>query len=73
MRISFSTPVLPKSGALVLLVAEGARLEGLPAEADRRTGGQIARAMAAGNFTGKRDTTLDLVAPGGGWSRRPPV
>ena len=69
MKISFSSPVLPKSGVLILLVPEGAKPEGLPAEADRRTGGQIARAMAAGNFTGKRDTTLDLVAPGGGWSR----
>ena len=69
MKISFASPSLPKSGVLVLLVAEGARLEGLAAEADRRTEGQIARAMAAGRFTGKRDTTLDLVAPGGGWSR----
>jgi leucyl aminopeptidase len=69
MKISFASPSLPKSGVLVVLVAEGARLEGLAAEADRRTEGQIARAMAAGRFTGKRDTTLDLVAPGGGLSR----
>ena len=69
MKISFSTPALPKSGVLILLVPEGARLEGQPAEADRRTGGQIGRAMAAAAFTGRRDTTLDLVAPGGGFSR----
>jgi hypothetical protein len=69
MKTSFVSPALPKSGMLVLLVPEGAHLDGLPAEADRRTEGQIARAMAAGRFTGKRDTTLDLVAPGGGWSR----
>ena len=69
MKISFVSPVLPKTGVLVLLVAEGKGLEGLAAEADQRTGGQIARAMAAAKFTGKRDTTLDLVAPGGGWTR----
>jgi leucyl aminopeptidase len=69
MKISFASASLPKSGVLVLLVPEGAKLEGLPAEADGRTGGQISRAMAAASFTGKRDTTLDIVAPGGGWSR----
>jgi leucyl aminopeptidase len=69
MKISFAPAALPKSGMLVLLVPEAGRLEGLAAEADRRTGGQIARAMAAAGFTGKRDTTLDIVAPGGGWSR----
>jgi leucyl aminopeptidase len=69
MRISFASPALPKSGVLILLVAEGTKLDGLSADADRRTGGQIGRAMAAAAFTGRRDTTLDLVSPGGGWSR----
>ncbi|MCA3575046.1 MAG: leucyl aminopeptidase [Aestuariivirga sp.] len=69
MKISFAAPALPKSGLLILLVPEGARLEGALGEADRRTGGQVGRAMAAASFTGRRDTTLDLVAPGGGWSR----
>jgi leucyl aminopeptidase len=69
MNITFASATLPKSGVLILLIADGAKLEGLSAEADRRTGGQIKRAMAAAGFTGKRDTTLDIVAPGGGWSR----
>jgi len=69
MKISFAPLSLPKSGLLILLVPEGARLEGQPAEADRRTSGQIGRAMAAAAFTGRRDTTLDLVVPGGGFSR----
>ena len=69
MKISFSSPALPKSGALVLLIPEGGALAGLAAEADGRTDGQIARAMAAAGFSGRRDTTLDLVAPGGGFSR----
>jgi leucyl aminopeptidase len=69
MKISFSAPSLPKSGVLVLLIPEGGALAGLAAEADGRTKGQVARAMASAGFTGKRDTTLDIVAPGGGFSR----
>ena len=69
MKISFGAPSLPASGVLILLVPENAALAGSAAEADGRTGGQIARAMAAAGFTGRRDTTLDVVAPGGGFSR----
>ena len=69
MKISFAAPALPKSGLLILLVPEAPELEGLAAEADGRTGGQIRRAMEAAGFTGRRDTTLDIVAPGGGFSR----
>ncbi|WP_421693194.1 leucyl aminopeptidase [Aestuariivirga sp.] len=69
MKISFSAATLPKSGVLILLVPEGTALTGLAAEADRRADGQIKRAMAAAGFGGRRDTTLDIVAPGGGFSR----
>lgn len=69
MKISFAASALPKSGLLILLVPEAPELEGLAAEADGRTGGQIRRAMEAAGFTGRRDTTLDIVAPGGGFSR----
>ena len=69
MKTRFASPSLPKSGILVLLVADGAKLAGLAAEADKRTGGQIARAIKAAKFTGRRDSTLDLVAPGGGFDR----
>ena len=69
MKIQFSPASLPKSGVLILLVPEGHSLAGLAAEADRRTGGQIRRAMTAAGFTGRRDSTLDIVAPGGSYSR----
>ena len=69
MKISFGAPTLPASGVLILLVPENAALAGAATAADGRTGGQIARAMAAAGFTGRRDTTLDVVAPGGGFSR----
>ena len=69
MKISFSPASLPKSGVLILLVPEGQPLAGLAAEADRRSGGHIRRAMTAAGFTGRRDSTLDIVAPGGSFNR----
>ena len=69
MKISFASPALPKSGILVLLVPEGQALSGLAGEADSRSGGQVARAIKEAGFTGKRDSTLDIVAPGGGFGR----
>ena len=69
MKISFGSPTLPKSGVLILLVPGGGALARPAAEADARPGGQGARAMGAAGFSGRRDTTLDLVAPGGGFSR----
>lgn len=69
MKVSFASPSLPKSGVLILLVPEGGSLSGLAAAADSRSDGQISRAMQAAGFTGKRDATLDIVAPGGGFSR----
>ncbi len=69
MKTSFVSPRLPKSGALILLVPDGAALSGLAEAADKRCDGQVTRAMKAAAFTGKRDSTLDIVAPGGGFSR----
>ena len=69
MKIKFAGSTLPRSGVLVLLVAEAKTLTGAAAEADRRTKGQLSRAMTAAAFTGKRETQLDMVAPGGGFDR----
>lgn len=69
MKISFAKPALPRAGALVLFKSEGKPLEGLAASADDRTKGQVGRAIAAADFTGKRDSSLDVLAPGGGLDR----
>jgi leucyl aminopeptidase len=69
MKTSFSALNLPKSGVLVLLLADGAALTGLAAKADQHCDGQIGRAIKAAAFTGRRDSTLDIVAPGGGFNR----
>src|SRR4029079_15793538 len=44
---------------------ERGKLDGLAAEADRRSGGQISRALKSAKFDGKRDQMLDIVAPSG--------
>ncbi len=69
MKISFSAPAVPRSGVLMLLIPESGNLTGVAAEADKRCGGQIKRAMAAAGFAGRRDSSLDVVAPGGGLDR----
>ena len=69
LAIDFARPALPVSGALALLVAEGAGLVGLAAEADKAVGGAIARALAAAAFTGKKGSSCTVLAPGAGMSR----
>ncbi len=56
----FAKPALPKSGALVLLIAEG---EAPWAAADTAAGGGIARALKAAEFTGKKGQTCTILAP----------
>ena len=54
LDIAFAKPALPKSGALVLLLEEGAAATSatgtLLAAADEATGGAIGRALAAAEF-----------------------
>ena len=69
MKIKFAGPTLPRSGVLVLLVADAKKLTGAAAEADGLTKGQVGRAVAAAAYTAKRDAQLDIVAPGGGFDR----
>ena len=64
MKIKFTSTTLPASGTLIVFAAEGAKLAGLAAAADARTGGHISRAIKAAQFTGKRDSQLDVIAAG---------
>jgi leucyl aminopeptidase len=63
MKAKFGAPSLPKSGTLVLLAGEGPMLTPLGDEADKATAGHVARAMAAAKFEGKKDQSLDIIAP----------
>ena len=65
MKVSFASPALPRSGALVLTVAKGGTLDGLAAEADNAASGALSRAIAASRFDGGAKATLEIMAPAG--------
>ena len=65
MKITFSDPRTPDSGALVVGVYEGGSLTPSAAALDKRMKGALKRAMKASRFKGAPDQTLQLVAPEG--------
>jgi leucyl aminopeptidase len=67
--IAFVKPALPRSGALVLPLAEEAPLAGLAKQADEATGGAIARGLEAAKFKGRKGQAATLWAPGAGLSK----
>ncbi len=69
LDIAFAPAAPPQSGALALLIAEGAAPAGVWAQADAATGGAVARALEAGSFTGKKGQTCVVLGPGAGLSR----
>lgn len=69
LEIAFAKTMHPKSGVLVLPMAEGAALAGQAAALDKALAGGLKRAMAAAQFTGKKGQTANLLAPGAGLQR----
>ncbi len=69
LEITFAKAVLPKAGVLVLPLAEGAALIGLPAMLDKSLAGALKRAMAVAGFTGKKGTQASILAPKAGLKR----
>jgi leucyl aminopeptidase len=70
LDVSFAKSVLPKSGALVLLVGEGEALSAdLLSEVDEATGGAVSRAFVASEFKAKHGSSCVVLAPGAGLSR----
>ncbi|MFN7672896.1 MAG: M17 family peptidase N-terminal domain-containing protein [bacterium] len=67
--ITFVKPSLPRSGALVLLLAEGAALAGLAKAAEEATGGAVSRGLEAAKFKGAKGQSCTLWAPGGGLTK----
>jgi leucyl aminopeptidase len=65
MKIAFSKPEAPASGAYVVGILEDRKLTPAAAALDRKTGGVVTRAMATTRFKGKKDEFLDVVAPKG--------
>jgi leucyl aminopeptidase len=76
MNITFARAAFPTRGAIVIAVPQAAKGKGkasqIPAlgraaaALDARLKGTIRRAMAAAEFTGKRDKTLQILSPGDG-------
>jgi leucyl aminopeptidase len=66
LDIAFAKPALPKTGALVLLLAEGAALSGLAATLDAAMEGGLTRALEAAGFKGKKGQSATFWAPHGG-------
>jgi len=67
--IAFTKPSLPKSGVLVLPLAEGEALAGLGAALDAESGGAVARALEAAKFKGRKGQSCTVWAPGRGLSK----
>ena len=65
MRITFATEKLPKSGAVVVGVAEGGKLPPAAKDLDKAAGGALARSIANARTPGKRSAILEVTAPGG--------
>jgi leucyl aminopeptidase len=66
LDIAFAKAVLPKTGVVVVPLAEGAALAGLAAALDKALAGGLKRALAAAEFTGKKGQSASLLAPGAG-------
>ncbi len=61
--ISFDKATLPAEGTLVLFATDGGELSALARELDGQVGGAITRAAGIAKFTGKKKTSLSLLAP----------
>src|ERR1700722_8708005 len=66
LDIAFAKAVAPKSGVVVVPLAEGAALTGQAAALDKALAGALKRAIAAADFTGKKDQQASLLAPKAG-------
>ena len=64
MKISFTEPDLPRSGAVVVGVWEGKVLTPAARRLDEAAGSAVSRALAAASrFSGKKDELLPIVGP----------
>ena len=65
MKVVFAKSSPPTTGTLVVGVLEDRQLSPTAAAIDAQTRGALGRAMAASRFKGKKDETLELLAPVG--------
>ncbi len=65
MKINFAALSMPEKGSVVLLIAQGRKMGELTRQLDSQTGGLLTRAMDMADFTGKKKSFLEIVAPEG--------
>jgi len=63
MKVTFDKQAPATSDAIVVLASQGGKLGAAAAALNKATGGHIGRAIKAAKFEGKKDSTLDIVAP----------
>ena len=63
MRIEFSEPSLPRSGALVLIIAGEQELGQTASTIDKRMNGTLSRAIKNGRFKGKLGDLIEIIEP----------
>ena len=65
MKIAFAPAGLPEAGSLAVGILADRTLTETARALDEATGGAVGRALAAGKFEGKKNTTLTIEAPHG--------
>ncbi len=69
LDIAFAKAAQPKTGVLALPLGEGEKLSDLAALLDKALAGALTRAIEAEKFTGKKGSTITLIAPGAGFKK----
>jgi leucyl aminopeptidase len=69
LDVGFAKISAPKSGVVVLPLAEGAAFDGAAAALDKVLDGALTRAADAAKFTGKAASSASILAPGGAFKR----
>ena len=63
--ISFANLILPQEGVAVVLAEDGPKLTPAAKDLDKAAKGLLSRAATISGFKGKKDSTVDLLAPAG--------
>ena len=63
--LSFASKTTPADGVAVVLVEEGPRLSAAAEDLDKKSKGLLTKAIGITRFKGKKEQTVDLIAPQG--------
>jgi len=65
LKLAFLKPDQPTSGTYIVGVLDDRKLTPAAASLDKKTGGVVTRAMGSSRFRGRKDESLDILAPRG--------